>query len=124
MAGVLVWIGLVGPVAAQQATPYEATRLIGRWRTIMNNALEEARAFAAEDVLDEMEIFVSPGAVRAVQDKLDETQLKKADQVVERFALAVVGAAERRADGSVIVEKAAVSAAERRVCPVYPFCAE
>ena len=41
-----------------------------------------------------MEVFVSPGAVRAVQDKLNEEQLKKADAVVERFALAVVRVAE------------------------------
>lgn len=55
---------------AQDAdTPYVATRLIWHWRGIMNEVLEESRAFAAEDVTDAMEVFVSPGAVRAVQDK-------------------------------------------------------
>jgi len=64
------------------------------------------------------------GAVRAVQDKLNEEQLKKADSVVERFALAVVRLASRQDDGSRIVEEEAVQAAEKATCPVYPFCSE
>ena len=56
-----------GIQAAQDSseTPYAASRLIGRWRTIMNRTLEDARAFAGEEVSDLMEEFVSPGAVRA-----------------------------------------------------------
>ena len=63
--------GVSGAPAAQDSneTPYAATRLIGRWRTIMNQTLEDTRAFASEEVSDLMEAFVSPGAVRAVQDK-------------------------------------------------------
>lgn len=125
MLAAAAWTIAIGVPHAQDAeTPYAATRLIGRWRTIMNNTLEASRAFAAEDVLDEMEVFVSPGAVRAVQDKLNEEQLKKADAVVQRFAEEVVGAGGRRPDGSVIVEKDAVPKAEQRICPVYPFCAQ
>ena len=95
-----------------------------RWRGIMNKTLEESRAFASEPVTDLMEVFVSPGAVRAVQDKLNEEQLKKADAVVERFALTVVRLASRQEDGSRIVEEEAVEAAEKATCPVYPFCSE
>ena len=110
--------------SGQNDTPYVATKLIWRWRGIMNATLEESRAFASEPVLDMMEVFVSPGAVRAVQDKLNEEQLKKADAVVERFALAVVRLASRQDDGSRIVEEEAVQAAEKATCPVYPFCSE
>lgn len=106
----------------QQDTPYVATRLIWHWRGIMNTVLEDARAFASEGVTDDMEVFVSPGAVRAVQDKLGEADLKKADAVVERFAYAVVANASRRDDGSRIVEAEAVQAAAKATCPVYPFC--
>jgi len=105
-------------------TPYVATRLIWRWRGIMNQTLEDSRAFASEPVADLMEDFVSPGAVRAVQDKLNEEQLKKADAVVERFALTVVKLATRREDGSRIVEEESVQAAGKATCPVYPFCPE
>jgi len=118
-------IGLpVGQAFAQNSneTPYAASRLIGRWRTIMNRTLEDARAFASEEVGDLMEEFVSPGAVRAVQDKATEEQLKKADAVLERFVIAMVKASPRRPDGSVVVETSAVEAAEKAVCPVYPFC--
>jgi len=108
----------------QNDTPYAATKLIWRWRGIMNATLEESRAFASEPVSDMMEVFVSPGAVRAVQDKLNEDQLKKADAVVGRFALAVVRLASRRDDGSRIVEEDAVQAAEKATCPVYPFCSD
>jgi hypothetical protein len=102
--------------------PYAATRLIGRWRTVMNRTLEDSRAFASEPVADLMEEFVSPGAVRAVRDKATEQQLKRADEVLERFVYAMVKAGTRQPDGSVIVEASALEPAERSICPVYPFC--
>ena len=103
-------------------TPYAASRLIGRWRTIMNRTLEDTRAFAAEEVTDLMEEFISPGAVRAVQDKASEAQLKKADETVEQFVYAMVKESKRQPDGSVVVEASAIEAAGKTICPVYPFC--
>jgi hypothetical protein len=112
-----------GPLAqAQNEVPYEATRLIGRWRTVMNRTLEEARAFAPESVTDMMEEFVSPGAVRAAKDKAQEEQLKRADQALERFVYAMVKAGTRQPDGSVIVDESSLDPAARAICPVYPFC--
>jgi hypothetical protein len=113
-----------GTAAAQNSneTPYAATRLIGRWRTIMNRTLEDTRAFAAEEVTDLMEEFVSPGAVRAVQDKATEAQLKKADEAVEQFVYAMVKVSKRQPDGSVVVEASAIESAQKAICPVYPFC--
>jgi len=96
--------------------------MVWRWRTIMNRTLEDARAFASEEVGDLMEEFVSPGAVRAVQDKATEAQLKKADEVVERFVYALVRASARQPDGSVVVEPSAIEPAVKAICPVYPFC--
>lgn len=112
----------VRAAAAQGDTPYAATRLIGRWRALMNTTLEESRAFAAEPVAELMEIFVSPGAVRLIQDKATDEQVEKIDAVVERFALAAVRAGHRQPDGSTIVEEAAIESAQAAVCPVYPFC--
>jgi hypothetical protein len=111
-------------VAAQNSneTPYAASRLIGRWRTIMNRTLEDTRAFAAEEVTDLMEEFVSPGAVRAVQDKATEAQLKKADDAVEQFVYGMVKASKRQPDGSVVVEASAIEPGRKAICPVYPFC--
>jgi hypothetical protein len=108
--------------ASQGDTPYAATRLIGRWRALMNTTLEESRAFAAEPVAELMEIFVSPGAVRLIQDKATDEQVEKIDAVVERFALAAVRAGHRQPDGSTIVEEAAIESAQAAICPVYPFC--
>jgi hypothetical protein len=122
---ILGLVALLGPAPAaqnQNGTPYAASRLIGRWRTVMNRTLEEARAFAAEDVSDLMEVFVSPGAVRAVQDKASEDQLKKIDAVLERFVYAMVKASTKRPDGSVVVEATAIDPAGQSICPVYPFC--
>ncbi len=126
----LLFVGLavsLTPVVASQSggqdqTPYDATRLIWRWRGIMNTTLEDSRAFASEPVVDAMEEFVSPGAVRAVKDKLTEADLKKADTQIERYALAAVDASARQPDGSRIVDDSALAAAEKAVCPVYPFC--
>ena len=116
--------GASGAPAAQDSneTPYAATRLIGRWRTVMNQTLEDTRAFAAEEVTDLMEGFVSPGAVRAVQDNATEAQLKKADEALERFVYAMVKASQRQPDGSVVVEASAIEPAAKAICPVYPFC--
>jgi len=119
---VLTCAGVVAASQGSNDTPYAASRLIGRWRTIMNRTLEDTRAFAAEEVTDLMEEFVSPGAVRAVQDKASEAQLKKADEAVEQFVYAMVKASTRRPDGSVVVEASAIEPAERAICPVYPFC--
>lgn len=113
---------VVAQGGSQNETPYVATKLIWHWRGIMNETLEDARAFASEPVTDAMEAFVSPGAVRAVQDKLKDDELKKLDAVVQRFADEVVRASDRRPDGSRIVEEPAVAEGEKAVCPVYPFC--
>ena len=120
----IVAVGALDAQGGQNDTPYVATKLIWRWRGIMNKTLEDSRASASEPVIDLMEVFVSPGAVRAVQDKLNEEQLKKADAVVERFALTVVRLASRQDDGSRIVEEETVQAAGKATCPVYPFCSE
>jgi hypothetical protein len=110
--------------AAQDSneTPYAAARLIGRWRAIMNRTLEDRRASAAEEVFDEMEAFVSPGAVRAVQDKAGEARLKEADATVERFVIEVLKRSTRQPDGSLLVGASAIEPAARAICPVYPFC--
>jgi len=121
-AAVVSSAGSVLVAQAPNEVPYEATRLIGRWRTVMNRALEDARASATESVTDRMEEFVSPGAVPAVQDKASEERLKRADDALERLVYAMVKAGTRRPDGSVIVEEAALDPARRAICPVYPFC--
>ena len=107
---------------AQNDTPYAATRLVARWRAIMNSTLEDSRAFAPETVIELMEIFVSPGAVRLIQDKASDEQVQRVDGLVQRFALAVVSAGDKQPDGSVILEESDVDTAERATCPVYPFC--
>jgi len=114
----------VTPAAAQQSadTPYAAARLIGRWRAVMNRALEDDRAFASEAVADLMEGFVSPGAVRAIQDKAGEPELQKADEALRRFVDAMVKSGDRQPDGSVVVEETTIEPARRAICPVYPFC--
>lgn len=125
LLGVTAMLGTLASAqggSGQQDTPYVATRLIWHWRGIMNTVLEDSRAFAPEGVTDDMEVFVSPGAVRAVQEKLSEAELKKADAVVERFAYAVVANAKRMDDGSRIVNEEAVQAAAKATCPAYPFC--
>lgn len=122
-----VWILVAGVGAGLSAqpgdqTPYAATRIVWRWRSVMNLALEDSRAFASEEVIDLLEEFVSPGAVRVVNEKATEDQLKKADAVLQRFIAAVVASSSRQQDGSVIVEASALESAELAVCPVYPFC--
>ena len=71
-------------------------------------------AVAAEEVTDLMEEFVSPGAVRAVQDKATEAQLKKADEAVEQFVYGMVKASKRQPDGSDCPRRSLRPALEQR----------
>lgn len=108
--------------AQRDDTPYAASRLIARWRTVMTLALDESRASASEDVADLMEEFVSPGAVRAARDKAGEERLRQADETLRRFVDAMVKVSTRQPDGSVIVEPSSIPLAAKAICPAYPFC--
>lgn len=109
-------------LGAQDRTAYRATELIQRWRIIINTIFEERRASAEEPISDAIEIAISPGAVKATQDGVNEPRLKTIDAVVERFAVAMVAAGERSGDGHTVITEAAVDAGMKKVCPAYPFC--
>lgn len=106
----------------QDRSAYQATTLIRRWRVIINTTFEERRASAQEPIMDSIEVAISPGAVKAVQDRATEQRLKTIDAAVQRFANAMVGAGERLPDGSVAISEDAIYAALKAICPVYPFC--
>lgn len=108
--------------AGQGGTPYQAQNVISRWRAIVLTTFEDRRASAEEPIMDSIEIVISPGAVKVVQDKANEARMKEVDGVVQRFALAMVQAGEPVADGSVGITEEAIDAALRKICPVYPFC--
>ena len=107
---------------AQDRTAYRATELIQRWRIIINTIFEERRASVEEPISDAIEIAISPGAVKATQDGVNEQRLKTIDAVVERFAVAMVAAGERSGDGHTVITEEAVDAGMKKVCPAYPFC--
>lgn len=96
--------------------------LVRRWRVIIGTTFEERRASAMEPILDEIEIVISPGAVKAAQDRASAQQLKAADALMQRFALAMVAAGERLSDGSVHIGEEAIDAGLTKVCPAYPLC--
>ena len=108
--------------AGQDRTAYRATELIQRWRIIINTTFEERRAAAEEPIMDSIEVVISPGAVKATQDGVNEQRLKTIDAVVERFALAMVAAGEHGNDGSTIITETAIDTGMQKVCPAYPFC--
>jgi len=108
--------------AGQSGTPYQAQNVIARWRAIVLTTFEERRASAEEPIMDSIEIVISPGAVKVVQDKANDARMKEVDGVVQRFALAMVQSGEPVADGSVGITEEAIDNALRKICPVYPFC--
>ena len=109
-------------LGAQDRTAYRATELIQRWRIIINTIFEERRASAEEPISDAIEITISPGAVKATQDGVNEQRLKTIDAVVERLAVAMVAAGEHSGDGHTVITEEAVDAGMKKVCPAYPFC--
>ena len=118
---ILVALG-AAPEAGQDRTPYQAQSLIARWRAVVLTTFEERRASDEEPIMDSIEVVISPGAVKAVQDKANEARLKAVDAVVQRFALAMIAAGDPFPDGSVGITEEAIDAALRKICPVYPFC--
>lgn len=108
--------------AGQGGTPYQAQNVIARWRAIVLTTFEERRASAEEPIIDSIEIVISPGAVKVVQDKANDQRMKEIDGVVLRFAQAMVASGDPVPDGSVAITEEAIDNALRKICPVYPFC--
>jgi hypothetical protein len=106
----------------RESPAYRATEIIGRWRVIILSTFEERRASAEEPIVDSIEIVISPAAVRVVQDRVTEQQLKSADGLIQRFALAMVAAGERLPDGSVGISEQTIDTGLAKVCPAYPLC--
>lgn len=100
----------------------QASRLVLRWTIIVSDRFERSRAFKSDATDELIDQFMSGGAVRAVEDKASEEQIKKADAVVDRFTVAMIKAGTRRDDGSTEVTEAAMVAGHNTVCPAYPFC--
>lgn len=119
---ILVIVGAVQGAGAQDRTAYRATELIQRWRIIINTIFEQRRAAVEEPIADAIEIAISPGAVKATQDGVNEQRLKTIDAVVERFAQAMVAAGDHATDGSTVITDQAIEAGLKKVCPAYPFC--
>ena len=101
-----------------------ASELVRRWRVVIGTTFEERRASAMEPIMDEIEIVISPGAVKAAQDRANDQQLKAADALMQRFALAMVAAGERLPDGSVHIGEEAIDAGLAKICPAYPLCSK
>jgi hypothetical protein len=122
MAAAITIAGSTLAAGGQGGTPYQAQGVIARWRAIVLTTFEDRRASAEEPIMDSIEIVISPGAVKVVQDKANDQRMKEVDGVVQRFAVAMVQAGEPVPDGSVAITEQAIDNALRKICPVYPFC--
>jgi len=127
-AAVIAVACVSGVLAAQQkddSVPYRAADLVQHWHLIVNQVFEDMRAFTSDEFVDEVleleDQFLAGGGVRAAQDHATADQLKKADDTVKRFAVAMVKAGERL-NGVTRVPEDSVHAAIKSVCPQYPFC--
>jgi hypothetical protein len=105
---------------------YRASELVQRWSGIVNQTLESMRAFSTDEFEDEVtnlvDQFLAIGAVRAIQDRATDAQLKSADAVVKRLATAMVEAGTRQSNGSTQVTPQSFEAGRKKICPQYPFC--
>lgn len=130
LAVVLAACGSSGDITAKeapaaQAPPSQATQaaeLVTRWTIIITERFERSRAFKSDSTDELFDQFISVGAVQAVKDKVGADKLREADAVVDNFARKAIQSGQRSSDGSVEVTDAAVSAAVKTTCPVYPFC--
>ena len=120
--GLIVSADALSRTSVAQGSIARATDIIRRWRVIIGTTFEERRAFAEEAVMDSIEIVISPGAVKVVQDNATEQQLKSADGLIQRFAVGMVAAGERLPDGSIAITEETIAAALAKVCPAYPLC--
>ena len=116
-----------GTMTVQDASQaYRASELVRRWQLIVYQTFESARAFSTDEfedrVTDLIDQFLSVGAVRAIQDRASEPQLKTADLAVKRLAVSMVQAGSRQPDGSTQVTEASFETGRKKLCPQYPFC--
>jgi len=109
--------------AVQSDSPaVQAARLVTRWTIIVTERFETSRAFKSDTTDELVDQFISIGAVRAVEEKAGEDKIRAADAAIDRFAIAIIRAGNRREDGSVEVTDDSVIAGRSAVCPIYPFC--
>jgi hypothetical protein len=111
-----------GAESQSGGTATQAAQLVTRWTIIVSERFERSRAFKSDSVDELVDQFMSIGAVRAAREKAPEEALKRADETIDRFAMAIIKAGERRDDGSTEVTEGAFYAGRQSMCPVYPFC--
>ena len=108
------------------SVPYQADSLVQHWHLLINQTVEDAKAYTSDEFVDEVneliDQFLAIGGVRAAQDRATPEQLRKADESVKRFAAAMVEAANRQDDGVKQVTDESVRVAVKKICPQYPFC--
>jgi hypothetical protein len=114
--------GAQGRGVQSDSPAVQAARLVTRWTIIVTERFETSRAFKSDATDELVDQFISMGAVRAVEDKAGEDKLRAADAAIDRFAIAIIRAGNRREDGSVEVTDESVVAGRSAVCPIYPFC--
>src|SRR5262245_8932455 len=70
--------------AVQTGSPaVQAARLVTRWTIIVTERFEASRAFKSDATDELVDQFISTGAVRAVEDKVEEDKLRAADAAID-----------------------------------------
>jgi hypothetical protein len=128
ISAAIVTACLSGVLFAQKddSVPYRAAEFVQRWHQIVNETVEDLRAFTSDEFVDEVtdieDQFMAGGAVRAAQEHATTERLKAADDAIKRLAIAMVQAGDRQSDGTTHVTPEAFFAAVKKICPQDLFC--
>lgn len=107
---------------AALAQPAEA-ELVGLFTKSAESVFERAKAKPTEDCASLLKDLIAEGANRLVSDKrTSDRDIAAVVEIMRRFANEMVKHGARQPDGTIRLGDDSYSAAQRSLCPLYPFC--
>ena len=115
-----LWIAVFGPLAQGQRTEGELADLFAKAAATV---FERAKGATSPDSAALLRDFMGEGANRLVSDKkTSDREISASVDLMKRFANEMVKQGARQPAGRLLLSEASFAAAQRSVCPLYPFC--
>jgi hypothetical protein len=116
---ILTAIVFPSPAVAQRSER-EVSEMLTKAAT---SVFERAKAKPSTDAATLVREFIEQGANLLVSDKrTSDRDLSAAVELIGRFSAEMVKKGVRQGDGTLQIGEDAFAAAQRSLCPLYPFC--
>ena len=121
-------VGMLLPViVCALSTPVRAQRqerdVVDLFAKAVASVFERAKAKPSTDSATLLRELIEQGANRLVSDKkTSDREIAAAGALIRRFSAEMVKHGVRQDDGTLRLAETSFAAAQRSLCPLYPFC--